>query len=219
MISKSVFDYAENSSYVSNFCSALIQELVVLYHFWYFEETDMFSIPNQNPDKVLSSFKAFCASPSNRDLCTLYGNDVAYFFMLRYLTVRQRSYIINKCLEDSCLHFRFLELYRSETAMRNRICNFPYCGSISRIGYIVVILSMLEEIRHLMGDFPIRVTSCYRNSKVNKLVGGCSRSRHLDFRAIDVTCDDLPSLAKLCESFPFRFVQYNPVSKYVHLDI
>lgn len=219
MIAKSVFEYVKNSSYVSNFLSALISNSTILYDFWYFEKSDTFSICNQNPDKVLSSFKAFCVSPSNKDLCTLYGDDVAYFFMLRYLTVRQRSYIVNKCLENSCSHFRFLELYRSETAMRNRICNFPYCGAISRIGYIVVILSMLEEIRHLMGDFPIRVTSCYRNSKVNKLVGGRLNSRHLDFRAIDVTCDDLPSLAKLCESFPFRFVQYNPVSKYVHVDI
>jgi hypothetical protein len=46
----------------------------------------------------------------------------------------------------------------------------------------------LEEVRTLLGDNPIRVSSGYRSPAVNRKVGGAQDSQHLTGCAVDFTC-------------------------------
>lgn len=50
---------------------------------------------------------------------------------------------------------------------------------------------MMENIRRILGNRPIRVLSWYRCPAHNKAVGGASNSQHLFGRAVDFTLKDL----------------------------
>ena len=64
---------------------------------------------------------------------------------------------------------------------------------------------LLESIRHILGDHPIKINSGYRNEALNKAVGGVDKivngkkvlSSHRRFEAADITPTDKP----LKESF------------------
>lgn len=46
---------------------------------------------------------------------------------------------------------------------------------------------LLESIRHILGDKPIKVTSGYRNARLNKAVGSVAKnSAHMRFEAADI---------------------------------
>ncbi|MEM9945468.1 MAG: D-Ala-D-Ala carboxypeptidase family metallohydrolase, partial [Cyanobacteria bacterium P01_D01_bin.36] len=45
--------------------------------------------------------------------------------------------------------------------------------------------AVMQEIREMFGNKPIRVNSWYRDPVTNRRVGGASRSRHLEGDAID----------------------------------
>lgn len=46
----------------------------------------------------------------------------------------------------------------------------------------------MEEVRKLLGNAPITVTSGYRSPFVNKIVGGSITSAHMSGRAVDFIC-------------------------------
>ncbi len=50
---------------------------------------------------------------------------------------------------------------------------------------IVKLAKYMDEVRSVLGDRPIGVTSGYRDPETNRRVGGASRSRHLEGDAID----------------------------------
>jgi uncharacterized protein YcbK (DUF882 family) len=53
---------------------------------------------------------------------------------------------------------------------------------------IVATAKALDELRDRLGA-PIRIISAYRSSAYNKAISGATHSQHVDFRAIDFTCD------------------------------
>lgn len=57
---------------------------------------------------------------------------------------------------------------------------------------IVRLAEYLEEVRDLLGNKSIRITSWYRDPATNRRVGGASRSRHLSGDAVDFYCDHIP---------------------------
>ena len=61
---------------------------------------------------------------------------------------------------------------------------------------ILSVAKVMEEIRHLYGDKPIKINSWYRDPATNSAVGGASQSRHLSGDAVDfvvpgVSCFDV----------------------------
>ena len=87
-------------------------------------------------------------------------------------------------------NFSLKELTRSETARRYGVDNTPSAAELENIKYTA---QQLEKIRVYVGR-PIIVTNCFRNEKVNRLVGGSPTSAHRFGLAADCDAAGLTSL-------------------------
>lgn len=77
-------------------------------------------------------------------------------------------------------HFSHREMTRSETARRHGIDNTPSPSELNNITYTA---QQLEKVRAYLNNkyqrpIAIIITSCFRNEKVNRLVGGSKTSAH-----------------------------------------
>lgn len=81
------------------------------------------------------------------------------------------------------LNFKMSELIYSEKAIENNINNMPDINSLDNM--LDLIVYCLQPVRELLG-VPMIITSGYRNSQVNKLVGGANNSGHLTGRCADI---------------------------------
>lgn len=86
-------------------------------------------------------------------------------------------------------HFSYREMTRSETARRHGIDNTPNSTELDNIRYTA---EQMEKVREYLNEkyqkpIAIIVTSCFRNEKVNRLVGGSRTSAHRYGLAAD--CD------------------------------
>lgn len=79
------------------------------------------------------------------------------------------------------MNFTIAELCKTNTG----IPNIP--GSIA-ISNMQKLVAGLEQIRTLLGDKPIRISSGFRSTAVNSAVGGSKTSAHVLGFAADFTC-------------------------------
>ena len=80
-------------------------------------------------------------------------------------------------------HFSLEEFEHSDTALAHNINNkLP----ASLFPNDVAICKLAEEVRTLLGDKPLKVSSGYRCASLNKRVGGVSSSQHLTAEACDL---------------------------------
>lgn len=86
------------------------------------------------------------------------------------------------------LNFKMSELIQSDTAIRHNINNMPDINSLDCM--LDLIYYVLQPLREKLGK-PIIVTSGYRNSEVNKLVGGATNSQHTKGQAADIIVNGL----------------------------
>ena len=86
-------------------------------------------------------------------------------------------------------HFSYREMTRSETARRHSIDNTPSPSELDNIRYTAEQMEKVREYLNTKYNRPIAiiVTSCFRNEKVNRLVGGSRASAHRYGLAAD--CD------------------------------
>jgi hypothetical protein len=78
----------------------------------------------------------------------------------------------------------------------------------------------MEEIRTLLGDASIIVTSGYRSPFVNKIVGGSLTSAHLNGRAVDFICPAFGTpleIAKAISASEIAFDQLIYEETWVHI--
>ena len=88
-------------------------------------------------------------------------------------------------MESFSQYFSFLELTNSEhhpeMVSANRLDAKQYLLAGKRLS------TLLESIRHILGDKPLKVTSGYRNARLNKAVGSVAKnSAHMRFEAVDI---------------------------------
>ena len=84
-------------------------------------------------------------------------------------------------------NFTLEEFTASSTAKYRKINNIPDSESIKNLGNLCQ--KILQPIRDKFGK-PIRITSGYRNKKLNHAVRGSSSSQHLKGEAADIISDN-----------------------------
>jgi len=78
----------------------------------------------------------------------------------------------------------------------------------------------MEQVRRLLGDRVITVSSGYRSPALNKAVGGARNSAHLQGHAVDFCCHDFGSPLEVCEAIarsPIIFDQLIEEGSWCHI--
>lgn len=116
-------------------------------------------------------------------------------------------------------HFKLSEFYNTihvDLFSANRNCFFFNAQFIVRATVIAV---MLEKIRSIFGS-PIRITSGYRFTDLNKAVGGVANSDHRLMKAVDIAPNDLSDMLELVQAVKM-FSELHPTKiryKEIHPD-
>lgn len=84
-------------------------------------------------------------------------------------------------------HFTLAELTASQTATRRGIDNTPPAVVVANLRRVA---ELLERVRAAVG-LPIRVSSGYRCSALNRAIGGAANSSHMSGLAADITAPGL----------------------------
>ncbi|MCJ8335353.1 MAG: D-Ala-D-Ala carboxypeptidase family metallohydrolase [Epibacterium sp.] len=115
-------------------------------------------------------------------------------------------------------HFALDELTRSDTADTLGISNKPTKAHLSNLRMTAL---GLEQVRKLMGSYPVTVTSAYRSAAVNEAVGGVPNSDHTLGYAADIFIGGQPivDVARMIAFSDIAFDQliYEPNRGIVHI--
>jgi len=104
-------------------------------------------------------------------------------------------------------HFTIEELTFSDYAIRHGIDNTPTEGSKENL---LLLAKLLEEVRSLLGNMPLRILSGYRNNAVNTGIGGVDNSQHRFGCAADCTHKYL-SVEECCKQIIASNIQFDQV--------
>jgi len=124
-------------------------------------------------------------------------------------------------------HFTLAEFVASDTANRKGIDNTPPATVIESLKKVA---ELLESVRALLGNHPIKISSGFRCSKLNAEVGSKPSSKHVQGLAVDFRCDDygpLIDIVKTIQASSLNFDQCilefydpaNPHNGWVHLGL
>ena len=115
------------------------------------------------------------------------------------------------------LNFSMSELIHSDTANLYKINNMPDINSMDNMLNLIVFC--LQPIRDKIGK-PMIISSGYRNSQVNKLVGGSPTSEHLKGMAVDFTVKGM-TVSQVIDFIKKSGVEYNQLineyNRWVHI--
>lgn len=92
-------------------------------------------------------------------------------------------------------HFSLSELTYSDWATRHGNDNIP---STEVIANLKKVAATLEQVREILGK-PIHINSGYRNSTVNKGIGGSKNSKHMQGLAVDFICPEFGNPYSICK--------------------
>ena len=115
------------------------------------------------------------------------------------------------------LNFKISELIQSDTAIKYNINNMPDINSLDNM--LELIVYCLQPIRDKIKK-PMIITSGYRNSQVNKLVGGVSNSQHANGQAVDFKISGMTpaQVVDFIKKTDIEFDQLiNEYDKWVHI--
>lgn len=105
-------------------------------------------------------------------------------------------------------HFTLSELTVSQLAARNRINNEPGVQTVENLKFLA---NQLEEVRNVLGDNPILISSGYRCATLNALVGSKPTSAHIKGLAADFTCPSFGSVHDVINAIIGSDIQYDQV--------
>ena len=116
-------------------------------------------------------------------------------------------------------HFSLDEFTASDTATRLGIDNVPDAKTTENLRMLA---NTLEQVRHLLGDSALRISSGYRCLSLNRAIGSSDTSAHVHGYAADFTCPafgtPLQVAKKIAES-AIKFDQIIYEGTWVHLSI
>lgn len=114
-------------------------------------------------------------------------------------------------------HFNLSELTHSQAAVRHGVDNTPNPEQLANLRRTA---AMLEQLRTLLGNKPIVISSGFRSAAVNSLVRGEINSAHLSGLAVDFVCPGFGTPMQVCRAIvasglPFDKLIYE--GTWVHL--
>jgi zinc D-Ala-D-Ala carboxypeptidase len=95
-------------------------------------------------------------------------------------------------------HFTLEEFTDSQTAARKGLNNVPPLGSPERAN-LMRTAEVMEQVRTILGDKPILISSGYRSPQVNAAVGGSKSSAHMSGLAVDFSCPGFGTPHAICK--------------------
>jgi hypothetical protein len=104
-------------------------------------------------------------------------------------------------------HFTFYEAIDSEKAKKNKIYNIP--KSLNVVNNIVTTSLCMEDVRKLLGNNPVIVTSWYRCWTLNDFVGGSETSQHPEGKAVDFVCPKFGSIKEIYDAIRHSDIMYD----------
>ena len=116
-------------------------------------------------------------------------------------------------------HFSLDEFTASETATRKGIDNTPPPAVTERLRMLA---ATLEQVRTLLGNNSIRISSGYRCLELNRAIGSGDLSAHVLGYAVDFTCPKFGTpkeVAKKIAESPIRFDQLIYEGTWIHLSV
>ena len=96
-------------------------------------------------------------------------------------------------------HFTLEEFTDSQTAARKGLKNVPGENSQARAN-IQRTAEVMEQVRSMLGNKPILVSSGYRSPQVNTAVGGAKSSAHVHGLAVDFSCPGFGTPLQICKA-------------------
>ena len=105
-------------------------------------------------------------------------------------------------------NFTIEELTRSETATRQGIDNTP---DAKVLGNLNVLIAGLEEVRTLLNNGPINISSGFRGQMLNKAVGSKTSSAHCLGFAADFTCKQYGTPHQIVQAIKASNIKYDQV--------
>lgn len=103
-------------------------------------------------------------------------------------------------------HFTLAEFVASQTAARYGIPNDPPANILSNLKTTA---ALMEEVRALLGDNPIYISSGYRSPDLNAAIGGATNSAHVFGQAADFTCPAAGNVREICLAIEASNIQYD----------
>ena len=84
------------------------------------------------------------------------------------------------------------------------------------------IATLLEAVRQLLGEYPIQISSGFRCTKLNTLIGGAKNSQHALGLAVDFICPGYGTPKEICQTLldsGLKFDQMICEGTWVHLSL
>lgn len=120
-------------------------------------------------------------------------------------------------------HFTLEELIHSDTAKAKRLDNTP--NSVQKAN-LALLAKALEEVRNVLGNKAIIISSGFRGEALNKAVGGVADSAHSHGLAADFICPAYGTPYDICKAISESGVMFDqliyeigPRSPWVHLGL
>lgn len=116
-------------------------------------------------------------------------------------------------------HFTLGELTHSQDAVRFGLDNTPPPEAIRNLERLA---EVLEQVRSLLGDKPVLISSGYRSPDINTLVGGAEASQHTQGLAVDFTCPAWGTPRLICGAISRSGIHFDQLifeGGWVHLSI
>ncbi len=117
-------------------------------------------------------------------------------------------------------NFTLEELTSSETADRHGIDNTPSAEIIENLKHLA---ATLQEVRTLLGNKPITVSSGYRSPAVNEKLGSKPTSDHCKGLAVDFICPSFGTPDEIVRAVMASPIPYKQVirefDRWVHLAV
>jgi hypothetical protein len=116
-------------------------------------------------------------------------------------------------------NFKLNEFTASQTATRKGIDNTPAAPIIERLRMLA---NTLEQVRTLLGDNSIRISSGYRCLALNRAIGSGDSSAHVQGYAIDFTCPNFGTPKEVANKIAQSDIKYDQIiyeGTWIHLSV